>query len=365
MAQVGLSGQDDVYIDNAVSVGDIQAILHRMVLKLTVMEQDIEKNAQGAEQQLAQLRMDVRVLQTAPAPVAPTPHEKRFDLIDTKGMSPTVFGGTRAENFKFWAKKVLAYTNARLPGYRRALEAAEKMGKDTEVTNGTIASWKWDPALDADSKLHDMLLLVTSGEANSIVESVPGRGFESWRLLHARFNAVGEMYTYDKMNAIMKQSPTKHISEIPMAIAKFEKDLKVFRERTDSEFPEVLKLPILIQMIPTAWKREFETQFRTPGSTKTYEALASQLIAIGNEERYNAGKRGPDDMDTDALERAKSESEAAGVEQDYTAEQWDEYYAELEQDVAAKQEEINWLGQKGSKGSRKGGGKGGKGGRNR
>ena len=106
MAQVGLSGQDDVYIDNAVSVGDIQAILHRMVLKLTVMEQDIEKNAQGAEQQLAQLRMDVRVLQTAPAPVAPTAHEKRFDLIDTKGMSPTVFGGTRAENFKFWAKKV-------------------------------------------------------------------------------------------------------------------------------------------------------------------------------------------------------------------------------------------------------------------
>ena len=84
-----------------------------------------------------------------------------------------------------------------------------------------------------------------------------------------RYNSVGEMYTFDKMNAIMKQNPAKNIAKLPASIAKFERDLKMFRERTDSEFPPQLKLPILIQMSPTAWKKEFETTFRQPGADRT------------------------------------------------------------------------------------------------
>ena len=72
---------------------------------------------------------------------------------------------------------------------------------------------------------------------------------------------------------------------MPAAIARLEKDLKIFRERTESEFPEVLKLPILMQMIPTNWKKEFDTRFRDPCYVKSYETLASQLISIGNEDR--------------------------------------------------------------------------------
>ena len=91
-----------------------------------------------------------------------------------------------------------SYTNAQLPGYRQAIESRENLGKDSPVDRTVIDSWLSGKALEANCRLHDMLMLVTSGEAIGIVESVPGRGLEAWRLLNVRFNLVGEMYTYDK-----------------------------------------------------------------------------------------------------------------------------------------------------------------------
>ena len=79
--------------------------------------------------------------------------------------------------------------------------------------------------------------------------------------------------------------------------------MNTFRERTDTEFPEVFKRPILIQMSPTSWKKEFQTNFRQPGADRKYEALIGQLLAIGNEEWYISRRGGPDDMDTDNLEK--------------------------------------------------------------
>ena len=207
MAAAGASGQADVTVDNCLSVGDIQAIIRRIEQRFEVVEHETAMNASGTQQQLAALRVDVRTLQIAP----PAAAAKRYDLIDTNTMSRSMLGGTRADYFKAWAKNTKSYTNAKLPGYPQALESCEKLGKDSPVDRSVIDGWRWGEALEANSRLHDMLMLVTSGEAIGIVESAPGRGFDAWRLLNVRFNSVGEMYTYDKMNAIMKQSPVKHL----------------------------------------------------------------------------------------------------------------------------------------------------------
>ena len=363
------SGSNDVTIDNATSVGDFQVVLQRITLENEALKDQLERNSHGAEQQLAQLRMDVRLLQQQQqAPPQADAREERFELVDTKNMSPAIYSGTRAENFKVWAKKIKAYTNAKLPGYRKALECAEKQPKETPIDAGTIASWNWKSGAAADSKLHDMLLLVTGGEAQGIVEAVPGEGFEAWRLINVRFNTIGELYTYDKMNAMMHQTACKHISAMPASIAAFEKDLKIFRERTNTDFPEVLKLPILIQMIPTTWKKEFETQLRQPGGVaRTYDSLANQLLSIGNEERYNE-RRNPNDMDCDGFEKEKDDKGVRGSpgqhddhDEEWSPEEWDKYTDDLNREQEARQAEINWLGQKGKKGKGKSKGKGGDG----
>ena len=83
-----------------------------------------------------------------------------------------------------------------------------------------------------------MLLSIISGEAVGIAESVPGGGFEAWRLLSVRINSVGEMYTFGKVNAIMKQTPARSVAELLARIVKVERDLKTFRKRTETVFPE-------------------------------------------------------------------------------------------------------------------------------
>ena len=347
-------GSERNLINSITNIGDVQTILLSLLQRIEASEYEIGSNASGAEQQLAAIRVDIRGIQNQSG--GGGQGGKNFELVDSKSMAPAVFTGAREEDWKGWAKKVKAYTNAKLPGYREALEATEKLGNDNPVDENVMTGWRWEDAVRANSRLHDMLVVITGGEANGIVESVPGKGFEAWRLLNIRFNSVGEMYTFDKMSAIMRQNPVRHISEIPAAIAKFEKDLKVFRERTASEFPEVLKLPLLLQMIPASWKKEFETQFRMPGAHRTYDALANQLLAIGNEERYLSRKRGPNDMDTDALERQRDENHEPitrdmyeGKEARYTEAEWMEWYGQEE-------EAADYLGAKG-KGKSKGGGK--------
>ena len=86
------------------------------------------------------MRVDVRTLKIAPAPAAR--HGKRIDLIETKTMSPAMLSGARTESFKGWAKKIKAYTNMRLQGYRQALELSKKLGKDKAADATVKASWQ-------------------------------------------------------------------------------------------------------------------------------------------------------------------------------------------------------------------------------
>ena len=255
----GESGQPDVSIPNVATVGDAQAVFYRQQDKIDRQQDKIEMMERmlgNCEQQITRLLAQ------------PMDQQRRIELVDVKTMSPEKFKGERSENFKTWAKKVKAYTNAKTSGYRQALESAEKMAKDAPVTASVMASWNWADAEEASLKFYEMLLLITEGEAQVIVESAAGQGFEAWRLLSVRYDSAGELYTFDKVNAMMRQTQAKHISDMPASIAKFEKDIKTFETRTGKEFPEMMKLPILIQMIPASWKKEFETHWRSPGVDK-------------------------------------------------------------------------------------------------
>ena len=125
-------------------------------------------------------------------------------------------------------------------------------------------------------------------------------------------------------------------------------------------------------MIPMAWKKEFETTFRQPGADRTYEGLVAQLLAIGNEERYMSNRLGPNDMETDNLEKIRYWDDPEAItakmyegaepqgghqrEREYSEAEWIEWQSYIEQ-------EIDYLGKsgKGGKGGKSGKGYGGKG----
>ena len=171
-AAQGSQLQDGPMIDSVTTVADIQKVLHRMLHRIECIETEIISNASGAEQQLAVIRVDVQTLQQTPPPNSH--FQTKFDLIDSKTMTPATFGGSRSENFTAWAKKINAYryTNSKLPGYREALDFTEKLHKVKPIDATVKGAWNWPQADEADSRIHEMLLLITSGEAVGIVESV-------------------------------------------------------------------------------------------------------------------------------------------------------------------------------------------------
>ena len=163
-------------------------------------------------------------------------------LLTEKVAIATYVGNTAAyreiekiERVYVFALTQKAYTDAKAQGFRLAIEASEK--STCPIDEDVIGSWGWADAVAADGKLYDMLSLSTAGDALGVVESVPSRGFEAWRLLNVRFNGVGEMYSFDKMNKLMNQSQVKSASAMPAAIQKLEHDLKNFHGRTGEAFP--------------------------------------------------------------------------------------------------------------------------------
>ena len=185
----GQSGETDGSIYNAATVGDFTSLLRRAFSLITELKDEAEHSATGFEQQFSALRVELRMAQITSQPVGGgNSRDDKFELVDVQTMRPVIFNGFKAENFKAWAKRVNSFTNGKLNGFRSALEAAEKLGKYTAVDIDLMQSWDWISAVVADSKLHDMLLMITAGEAQGIVESVPEQGSEAWRLLSVRYN---------------------------------------------------------------------------------------------------------------------------------------------------------------------------------
>ena len=346
----GHSGQPDVIIDNAETVGDFRVLLQKAHDQNSYLHNEIELMKRDADVRINTVTKLIEAMNKNSGHAG----GKGAQLVDGKTMSPNVYNGLRSEHYKPWAKKVKAYVNVKQPGLRKVLEAAEK--SKVPVDSYVIGGWNWAPAEDCNSSFHDLLTLITGGDALGIVEHLPGEGFEAWRQMKERYDSVSEMYTYEKMNSLMHQSQCKSIVDLPAAVSKFERDCKTFHERTGESFPQLLKLPILLQMIPAAWKKEMEAQFRVTGQDKSYEKLSQTLIDLGNKER-NKDTKNPDDMVVDPCGKEEEERE-------YDDAAWAEYAANRAEEISVKQraleEELDWMGSKGTGKGKGGKGKGGK-----
>ena len=128
-------------------------------------------------------------------------------------------------------------------------------------------------------------LMITTSGAQTIVEKSPDQGFEAWRQLSLRFNPVGETYTFDKMNTLMKQPRCTSMTDLPAAIGKWELDVSYHEERTSKDFQEVMNIPVLMPMVPARDLEEVLCTYRlTP--VKGCAIVSCQLLEFGNEMRY-------------------------------------------------------------------------------
>ena len=102
--------------------------------------------------------------------------------------------------------------------------------------------------------------MVTGADTLGIIQRLPSQVFKAWILQRTQQQRSQDARA--RRCSLMHQHRVYTILAMPAAIAKFENDLKVFFDRTGEVFPEVLKLLTPLQMVPAAWKKEIQPQFR-------------------------------------------------------------------------------------------------------
>ena len=154
-------------IDQATTVEDFKIIFHQQEAVnlnlqnlLASLRADTDTAVARLNQENQKLRVDLTQGQM-----------EKMDLIDVKLISPTNFDGSKLDAFKPWAKRLVAFCNAKSIGFRAALKAAERAG--AEINDQNLTHLGWEPAADANRKLYDLLNLVCTGEALTIFEKTP------------------------------------------------------------------------------------------------------------------------------------------------------------------------------------------------
>ena len=263
--------------------------------------------------------------------------ERQRSLVNTKTFEGGVFIGAKTENFRAWAKKVKIYCNAQSKGFKKAMELAEK--QDSSVDASDIQNFGWNEAVDADSKLHDFLSTYTSIDAQRIVDEVPDRGFEAWRKLKLRYHPEGGAFELERTTRMLTAKQCKSLSELPAQIDILEKGFRQYEITFGVPFPDPLKIPMLLKVLPETHKKELTLKF-TLGE-RNYQKMAAAIMGFSNDERIrDQQQHGQRDMDVDNLEKEKNK--------EYTDQEWDDHRANLEQEL----EDLDYMG----KGKGKGGG---------
>ena len=151
--------------------------------------------------------------------------EKRIDnsgrnhrnkLVDAKGARPEVYNNDRTK-FKQWARRVKAYCNGLTPGMRKVMAQAEQ--HDYVLTEQYIDDMDIDDAQELDSELYDLLMTITDGESQTMVENTPGEepGFEAWRKVVRWFDPTNSLNEMDKVNQLISVPRCKKIADVTRA----------------------------------------------------------------------------------------------------------------------------------------------------
>ena len=283
--------------------------------------------------------------------------EKGMNLCKVKNLEPDILVGnddkTIHVRYKRWARRLKGYCEACETGFRKILDWAE--AEHDKIGNDSLALSEWTQTAVANAQLYNLLILVTTEEALTIVEKSPDQGFEAWRALKQRYNPTGGKFELDRLTMMFSRKPCSRVEEVPAAADKLEKDIRHYDETNRNPMPDEMKVVLLLKMLPEKYKEDIELKFSL--GERNYQKMLRSIVGYSNDQRVSAQRsRNSCDMDVDNL--AKTCNEHNNVPR-YTEEEWGNFQTYN----AENNEYIDYMGKKGAygKGGKKGKGKGGNG----
>ena len=150
----------------------------------------------------------------------------------------------------------------------------------------------------ANSKMYDLLSLITSAEALAKVEATPGeaQGFEAWRRLARQCMSTSRLTRIDRLNMITHVEPCQNMREVLGKIEQWEQNWSRYEVDNNVTLDIDLKLGALLKMLPAKEKAAISLRYIEDESKLTYDVLRRQV-----EHWLESLQQGPAPMDLSTL----------------------------------------------------------------
>ena len=201
------------------------------------------------------------------------------------------------KSYRPWARRLSAFCNSRVDGFRVALVWAEKL--QTAITDEELKRLGWAEIFKANMKLFDLLSHVTNGDALRKVETAPGdgQGFEAWRRLARQYMPTSRLTRINRLNQITHVEPCSSMKEVLGKIETWEQAWSKYEVDNSVTLDIDLKLGALLKMLPPKQEDAIKLRYIEDESKLTYPVLRRQV-----ELWLETVQQGPAPMDISSLE---------------------------------------------------------------
>ena len=204
------------------------------------------------------------------------PQQQQLEGIHKYKISPPRFNG-EYNTFEEWKYKMIAYLGLQDPDYNRLLRQSEQ--STGSVTNDQLehaapsqqVAEQW---IQLSSNLHYILVSTCDGPASTICrQNMQGNGFETWRLIHARYSIPLGTRSIGYLTKLIK--PQLDEQKFEESFTTWEFQLSRYEQDNKTLLPDAVKIAMLLNETKGPLQQHLQLQ---AGTITTYAQIRSMVI---------------------------------------------------------------------------------------
>ena len=204
------------------------------------------------------------------------PQQQQLEGIHRYKISPPRFNG-EYNTFDEWKYKMIAYLGLQDPDYNRLLRQSEQSAgsvTNDQLENAAPSQQVAEQWIQLSNNLHYILVSTCDGPASTICrQNMQGNGFETWRLIHARYSIPFGTRSIGYLTKLLK--PQLDEQKFEESFTTWEFQLSRYEQDNNTLLPDAVKIAVLLNETKGPLQQHLQLQ---AGNITTYAQIRSMVI---------------------------------------------------------------------------------------
>ena len=204
------------------------------------------------------------------------PQQQQLEGIHKYKISPPRFSG-EYNTFEKWKYKMTAYLGLQDPDYNRPLRQSEQSTgavTNDQLENAAPSQQVAEQWIQLSNNLHYILVSTCDGPASTICrQNMQGNGFETWRLIHARYSIPLGTRSIGYLTKLLK--PQLDEQKFEESFTTWEFQLSRYEQDNNTLLPDAIKIAVLLNETKGPLQQQLQLQ---AGNITTYAQIRSMVI---------------------------------------------------------------------------------------